>query len=203
VWDEEGRGYSMYEPYRAFYGRMLEPVGKEPLPSGGPVELGPEARVLKPGDPALKIQTGWKLEDGVYKHSGDESAIYLDGLSATSFDVWVNVEGKSDGILGAFTPSTRDMNSGSDYIGFVGGYGNRVTRLRLFGREVGDEPVILPPGQHRVQLTRRGGEVWLLLDGKVVGYGLDPSPKAVIDRLAVLGGYGGNQIVREIRVKVP
>jgi hypothetical protein len=63
VRDDEGRVYSVYEPYRLFYARMLERAGRDPLPPGAPAELTREqaTRVLLPGDPALKITgTGWK-----------------------------------------------------------------------------------------------------------------------------------------------
>lgn len=203
VSDLQNRAFSMWEPYQLFYSRMLEASGREPIPGGAPAELAPLAptQVLKPGDPLIEVGQGWTLDNGVYRHSGDESALVVKVPKLTEFDLFAIVEGKSDAILGAFVPATKKLTAGSDYIGFVGGYSNRLTKLRLFGREVGNESIGLPPGQHRVQLSRRDGAIWLLLDGKTVGWAPDPSPKAVIDRLAILGGYGGEQVVREIRIR--
>jgi len=203
VWDDQGRGYSAWEPYRAFYARMVEPNGQVPMPQRAPSEIqAGEAgvTVYRPGDPALKAEGGWKLENGAYRHSGDESALVVGGLKATDFDLLAVIEAKGDGILGAFTKQNQ-MNAGQGYIGFVGGYGNAVTRLRLFGSERGDARVVMTPGKHTIQLTRRDGEVWLLLDGKPAVFATDPNSKAVVDRLAVLGGYAGGQIVHEIRIR--
>ncbi len=201
----DGKIYSVYEPYRLFYARMLERSGGAPLPPGAPAELTREAatRVLMPGDRALKRSgTGWKLVDGVLKHGGaDESAAYVDGLGAREFDLWVRLEAKQDALLGAFVPGTGTMSAGSDYIAFVGGYANTVTRLRLFGREQGDAAAVLTPGKHTLQLSRKSGGIWCLFDGKPILYAPDPDPKKVIDRLAVLGGYDGDQIIHEVRIR--
>lgn len=203
VFDEKGTGYSLYEPFVHFYARMLEPVGKPPLPPNAPAELTREAATLAltPDDPRLKPTGGWRREGGALRHSGEESALYVEGLNAREFDLWVDLEAKQDAILGAFLPGTRSLDAGRDYIAFVGGYQNTVTRFRLFGREEGDGEVMLTPGRHRVQLSRRGGEVWCLVDGKPVLWAPDPRPTAAIDRLAILGGYGGDQKVHEVRIR--
>lgn len=202
VWDGQGRGYAVWEPYHLFYARMVEPTGVEPLPGNPPAELidGPGVQIFHPGDPGLKLEGGWRVEGGAWRHSGEESPLYLSGLKATSFDLVAVIEAKSDAILGAFTKANK-MNAGEGYVGFVGGYGNTVTRLRTFGNERGDSTVVMTPGRHTVQLTRRNGEVWLLVDGKPAVFATDPNPKAVVDRLGVLGGYGGDQIVHEVRVR--
>lgn len=204
VFDRGGSGYSVYEPYRIFYSRMLEAHGKVSIPDKGPDELqaGPGVQVFTPGDPKLVAEKGWTVAGGVAKHEGDESALYVGGLRASAFDLLVTIEAKSDAILGGFTAGTKKMTAGDDYVAFVGGYDNRVTKLRLFGHEVGSEPVVMTPGIHRIQLTRRSGEIWLLVDGKVAGYSVDPNPKAVVNRLAVLGGYGGEQVVHEVRIRL-
>jgi hypothetical protein len=53
-----------------------------------------------------------------------------------------------------------------------------------------------------MQLSRRNGAVWCLFDGKPILYAADPDPQKTIDRLAVIGGYHGGQIVHEIRVRI-
>lgn len=205
VFTPEGIGYSMYEPYRPFYARMLEPAGRPDPPPGAPEELSrvAEGRVLRPGDPALKRSgAGWRLVNGRLEHTGqEESLVTIDGLNATEFDLWMRFEAKQDGILGAFLPGTRAMNAGQDYIAFVGGYGNTVTRLRLFGREEGDDDTRMTPGPHTMQLSRRGGMVWCLFDGRPILWAPDPQPGRPVDRLAIIGGYGGDQVIHEIRVR--
>lgn len=202
VWDKENHGYSVWEPYRLFYARMLEPIGVQPLPGNPPAEIaaGPGVQVYHPGDPRITLQGGWTVDNGTWKHTGDESPLLISGLKATNFDLLAVIEAKTDAILGGFTKANKP-EAGQGYIGFVGGYNNTITRLRIFGNEVGDSSRMLSPGAHTVQLTRRNGEVWLLLDGKPAAFATDPNPKAVIDRLAVLGGYGGAQVVREIRIR--
>ncbi|MGV3617368.1 MAG: fibronectin type III domain-containing protein [Fimbriimonas sp.] len=203
VWDESGRGYSAYEPYRLFYARMVEAYGEVPMPTNpppAPAEGGAGVTVYRPGASAVQAQGGWRVDDGAWRHSGDESALVISGLQAKDFDLFAIVEAKADAILGAFTPGIA-MNAGQGYIGFVGGYSNTVTRMRVFGQEKGDASVVMTPGRHTIQMSRRAGELWLLVDGKPVIYTTDPNPKAIVDRLAVLGGYGGAQVVHEIRIR--
>ncbi|MEP0767336.1 MAG: fibronectin type III domain-containing protein [Fimbriimonadia bacterium] len=200
-----GTGYPLYETYRVFYARMIEPTGKDPLPTGAPEDLSSvsDCTVLRPGDPGLRLSgDGWKLVDGTYRYSGDEEqSIYIADLAAVEFDLWVRISAKSDGILGAFLPTTKNMSAGNDYIGFVGGYANTVTRMRLFGQEAGDEPVVMSGSPQSIQLSRRANGVWLLVDGSPIVWAPDPDPKVVVDRLAVIGGYGGEQVVYEIRYR--
>lgn len=203
---QDNKVYSVYEPYDLFYARMLESAGRAPLPSDAPKELTREAatKALLPGDPALKFAgTGWMRDGSALRHTGeDESAVYVDGLSVREFDLWVRLEAKQDAIVGAFVPETKTMSAGNDYIAFVGGYANTVTRLRLFSREAGDDATTITPGPHTLQLSRRNGSIWCLWDGKPILHAPDPDPKKIVDRLAVLGGYNGDQIIHEIRIRV-
>jgi hypothetical protein len=206
VFDPEGRGYAMYETYRFFYARMIGPYGKPPLPTNAPPELtAVESTTLRPGDDRIKFEgEGWRSTPNVWIHEGgSEASLYIDGLTAVAFDLWVEIEARQDGILGAFRPATRGMSAGKDYIVFVGGYGNTVTRFRLFGSEQQDAETMMKSGERmRLQLSRRNGGVWLLVDGKPSMYAPDPDPDAVINRLAVIGGYNGNQRVYEVRYRV-
>jgi hypothetical protein len=199
--------YSVYEPYDQFYAVMLEPNGQFPFPANVPAEISREnaTRVFLPGDPALKFTaSGWKLENGALRHfEQGEAWVYIDGLNAVEFDLWVQMEAKMDVVLGAFLPGTEAIGHGVDYIAFVGGYGNARTRFRLFGREEGDGEVMVTPGKHTYQLSRRGGELWLLVDGKPVLYAVDPNPKQPVNRLAVFGGFGSQQVLYEVRIRVP
>jgi hypothetical protein len=205
VTDSTGAIRSVYEPYRLFYCRMLERPGKDPMPPAPPSELSPDQPgviTLKPGDNRLTLRgRGWKLDDNAYRHSGpSEDAIFLDNLNAADFDLWIRVEARSDAILGAFAPGS-PMGATHDYIAFVGGYANTRSRLRLFGTEAGDTAAVVTPGRHTMQLSRHAGTVWSLWDGQPILWAADPEPKTVVDRLAILGGYGGNQVIHEIRYR--
>ncbi len=206
VYEPSGRAYAMYETYRFFYARMVGPYGKPPLPSGAPAELSAsDAVVLLPNDERVRFQgAGWSSIGGALVHNGgDEAAAYIDGLQTKEFDLWIDIEARQDGILGAFLPATEGMTAGKDYIVFVGGYGNTVTRFRLFGAEQSDAEVMMRPGARtRLQLSRRANGIWLLVDGKPVMFATDPNPDAIVDRLAVIGGYNGDQKVYEIRYRV-
>ena len=203
LWNEDGRGYPMYEPYRLFYARMLEPTGQPPLPAHPPAELtlAPDVTSFHPGDKALKLSGNWTVENGVATYSGDdEGSMIVELPKARYFDIWVDVEGKSDGIVAAFAPGQK-ISAGDGFVGFVGGYANTSTRLRLNGTEVGDEAVRLTPDRHRIQLSRREDGVWLLLDGKPIVYSVDPSPQLQFTRFGVLAGYGGDQRIYELRIR--
>jgi len=206
VWDSQNRCYSLYEPYDLFYCRMLEPVGQLSPPSNAPAELTPEraTRIFTPANlNGLKIGDGWRVENGAWVYEGHaESLLLIDGLNARAFDLWMEFEAQQDGILAAFLPTTTEMSAGRDYVVFVGGYGNTVTRFRLFGREESDSEVMMTPGRHRLQLSRRDGQVWALFDGKPILWARDPNPDQPVGTLAVIGGYNGKQRVYSIRYRV-
>jgi hypothetical protein len=208
VMDNNETIYSLYEPYRLFYATMLERNGLPILPSNPPSELTVTTATLDlhPGNaPELHLLGhGWIKDGGTLRHQGDGEAIaYLDNLNVQDFDLWMRFEGKNDGILAAFTSETKpeEMSTIHDYVAFVGGYGNTLSRLRLFGNETGETNAVLLPGEHTMQLTRREGDIWCLLDGKPILFAHDPAPKKIISRLAVFGGYNGEQTIKEIRVR--
>jgi len=202
--DIQNRAFSMWEPYQLFYSRMLESAGHQPLPTGAPTELAPLApvQVLKPGDPAIVLGDGWKLDGNVYRSTGaDDSPLIVKVPKIGEFDLFAIVEAKNDATLAAFAPATKKPSVGNDYVGLAGGDGNHTAKLRLFGRGVNGEAAPLTPGTHRLQLSRRDGSIWLIVDGKTVAWAPDPNPKVTIDRLAIMGGFGGEQVVHEIRIK--
>jgi hypothetical protein len=203
LWDDQNRGFAMGEPYHIFYARMLEPHGQPPLPSNPPAELttGPYT-VVKPGDPKLHLAGNWEKEGDAlaYKDGEAEGSVSIELPKFGDFDLLAVVEASSDAIVGAFGAGQK-ITAGAGYVGFVGGYGNLSTRMRINGQEVGDEPVKMTPGKHTVQLTRRGGDVWLLFDGKAIVWTSDPSPQMQLTRLAIIGGYGGAQKLYELRYR--
>ncbi len=206
LYTREGTGYSAYEPYDLFYCRMLEALGKLPPSADPPPILSREnaTRVLTPANAeGLKIGEGWQVQEGAWVYEGHpESHLEIGGLNAREFDLWMEFEAVQDGILGAFLPTTTERNAGRDYIVFVGGYANTRTCLRLFGQEVGESDTLMTPGRHTLQLSRRNGYVWALMDGTPILWARDPNPQQPISVLAVIGGYSGKQRVYEIRYRV-
>jgi len=205
VTDAKNATWSMYEPYHAMYSVMLTPVGRALMPEGAPAELSAAnaTKVLKGNDPTLKFYgTMFKVEGDKLVSKGDgESAAYIEVPNVTEFDLWAEVETSRDCVMGAFCPGTKQLNAGEDFIVFVGGYNNTISRYRLLGREDSDSEVMLTPGKHTFQFSRRNGRFWTLWDGKPILASNDPDPKKVVDRLAVLGGFGVDLTVTQIRVK--
>lgn len=204
VWDNQNRGFAMAGPYQIFYAKMLEAYGQAPLPTNAPGELtpGPGVSVFLPGDPKLKTSGEWAREGDalVYKGGDPEGTAFVELPKTGDFDLLAVIEANNDGIVGAFSQGQK-LTAGVGYVGFVGGYGNLSTRMRLAGQEYGDEPVPMTSGKHRIQLTRRDGDVWLLVDGKPLIWAPDPTPKLEVNRLAVIGGYNGAQKLYEIRIR--
>lgn len=202
LWDDHNRGFSMGEPYHVYYARMLEPHGRTPLPPNAPAPLvaGPDVTVLKAGDPALKTSGDWRASGDILEYAGGEAEgyAYVDIPKTGDFDLATDVEGVSDAIVGAFTQNQK-VSAGVGYVAFVGGYGNTVTRMRVNGQEVGDEATRMMPGTHTIQLSRRNGELWLIVDGKPLIWSSDPSPQSQVTRLAIIGGYGGKQRIHALR----
>ncbi|MFQ3611767.1 MAG: hypothetical protein SNJ72_09785, partial [Fimbriimonadales bacterium] len=205
LYTAEGTGYSVYEPYDLFYCILQEPTGALPLPSGAPSELSRSdaTAVLTPSRPGtLRVPTEWQVQADAWVYEGHpESHLQIGGLNATEFDLWIEMEAVQDMVLGAFLPTTTERNAGRDYVLFVGGYANTRTRFRLFGQEVGDSPIRVTPGRHRVQLSRRGGQIWALWDGEPILWARDPNPTQPIETLSLIGGYSGRQRVYEIRYR--
>lgn len=205
VYTSKGSGYALWSPYTVFYARMIEHYGRVKPPSGGPlpVEPGPGVTVLKPGDAKVEVGSSWKIEDAIWKHSGTASHLVIQIPETVGFDFWVRIRARQDGVLGAFRRQTVNLDAGQDYIAFVGGYGNSRTRFRLFGRELGSGVEMMKETDWRtIQLSRRAGQVWLLVDGKVELFEQDPNRFAKVNRLVVMGGWDGRQMVSEIRYRV-
>ncbi len=201
---ERGARWSMYEPYRPLYCRMQSWTGVDPKPGIAPEPLADADAhaVLLPGDDRLISEGGWKFADGALAHSGNtEDAIYIEGLRAHEFDICAEIEARSDAIIAAFVEGQPRMGALYDYVAFVGGYANTRTRFRLFGAETSDSATMTKPGRHTLQLSRRDGAIWALWDGEPILWAKDPRPDAIVDRLALLGGYGGAQKVYNVRYR--
>lgn len=201
LWDASGRGYCLWEPYKPFYARMLEVYGEAPLPSFGPAALEPTSDVtqLHPGDAALKADAGWTISAGTGVPGTTEAALTVSGLTAREFDFVAEVDTDGPVALGAFPRTTKTPSAQQGYIGWLGA---GVAKIRQPNEEESARPYQLPKGTHRVQFSRRIGEIWLVVDGLVVGHAVDSSSRMVLDRLSILAGYGGKPTVRRVWYKV-
>jgi len=194
AYDSDGRGYSMGEPYHLNYSRMAESRGREPRPAT-PVALTADTVTLKPGDKAFALSPGWSLgDDGSYHHEGDASAIIIGGQKAIDFDLVAEVQASGEFGIGAYAPQTPRPDPDRDYTAIVDGL---KATLHVNG-QASDSQTLPPSGVHKIELRRRNGGVWLLLDDKVTAYALDKNPRVALNRFAVLAGAGSAVIVRSI-----
>lgn len=210
AWTADRKPMSLYEPYDLFYARMLERHGKAELPAGAPSELTRGPGVLEhdfstgPG-PWVAGGEGWNHREGALCYDGgppEHNQLLLTDLDVREFDLWVEFEAANDLHLGAWRAETKTPDNMTDYVVFIGGFGNARSAIRAYGAEVGSEDSGIPPGRHTAQLTRRGGTLWVLLDGKPFLFGRDPTPDVRINRLGFLGGWGGAQRLYKVRVRV-
>ncbi len=207
----DGKPLSIYEPYNLFYCRMLEMSGRKTLPPGAPAPLADGPGVLSidfakgSAPPDAEVVTGnWAVEDGALRfvRGGEADGYFLfPGFAAKEFDFWAEVEAANDMHMAAYTADARQMDNVTDYVAFIGGFGNARSVIRAFGQEAGSEDVGMAPGRHTMQLSRRAGQLWLLYDGKPIAYGADPSPEKVVTRLGFLGGWDGKQIIHRVRIR--
>jgi hypothetical protein len=209
LWTADGKPMSIYEPYALFYARMLERHGRTELPPGAPAELQHAVGVVEhdfaSGTGDWKPGKGWTLVQGAMRYSDgpeDANQLLLDGLNAREFDLWAEFEAGNDLHLGAWKASTTVPNNVTDYVVFLGGFGNARSAIRAFGNEVGAEESGIGTGRHTVQFTRRRGMLWVLYDGKPFIFGRDPEPALTVQRLGFLGGWGGAQAIYKVRMRL-
>jgi len=209
AWTLDGKPLSVYEPYDLFYARMLERYGRTELPAGSPAELQPgegvaEYTFTEGQGPWTLGGEGWVLRDGAMRYVGgpdNTNQLLLTGLNARAFDLWVEFEAANDFHMGAWLPNTKTPDNMTDYVVFMGGFGNARSAIRAYGTEVGAEDSGLAPGVHRAQFTRRNGTLWVLYDGKPFLFGRDPTPDVRVDRIGFLGGWGGAQVIHRVRLR--
>ncbi len=208
-WTVDRKPFSVYEPYDLFYARMLERHGRESLPPDAPAEIqpGPGVREYRfdQGSGPWTVGSGWSIDGGAmaYSHGPEaDNQLLLTGLNATDFDILAEFEAANDFHIGAWRPATTAPSNVTDYVVFLGGFGNARSAIRADGQEVGAEETGLTSGRHRVQFTRRDGRLWALLDGKPFLHGRDHDPAAAIDRLGFLGGWDGAQRIYRVLVRL-
>ena len=195
AYDSDGRGYSMGEPYRLYYSRMAESRGREPRPAT-PAALSEDTLTLKPGDKAFTLSPGWSLsEDGRYHHDGDAGAIVIGGQKAGEFDLIAEVQSTGKFGVGAYAAQTPRPAADRDYTAILE---RSTSTLYVNGQASDSQSISYPPDTHKIELRRRNGGVWLLVDDQVKGYALDKNPRVVLNRFAILAGAGSNVVVRSV-----
>lgn len=118
-------------------------------------------------------------------------------------DFSMTFTGSNDVDMGVYTTKTIIPNLFQDYLACLGAWDGGRSVLRLFGREVDVSTQRLPgAGEHKMQLSRRSGWIVVLLDAQPVLAHRDPDPLVAIDKLAVWGGYGGNQKVYDLSYRL-
>lgn len=208
---QDGKPLSIYEPYALFYCRMLESVGRKALPPGAPPELkdGPGVASFDFSSPAAVaswqcVDGNWAVQDGALRFlKGDdgENQVVLSGFDATEFDVWAEFEAQSDMHMGAWTADARRLDNMTDYVAFLGGFGNARSVIRAYGQEAGSEDSGIAQGRHTMQFSRRAGRLWLLYDGVAIVSAIDPEPARRVTRIGFLGGWDGKQVIYRARIR--
>ena len=149
----------------------------------------------------------WELKDGALQLKDNldpDASCYLlvPGFTGNGdFTVFMEFEATQDAVLGAFAKSTRHIDPGQDSIGFLGGYNNELSKIRLINMgEVTEERLGLTPGKHTMQFQRQGKYFFMLYDGKQVGWYRETSDRPA-HRLGVVGIPGSNIKIYKLRVK--
>ncbi|MHB8635232.1 MAG: hypothetical protein ACYC96_02035 [Fimbriimonadaceae bacterium] len=185
AYDTQGRGYSAGEPYRLYYSRMAETRGSAVWPPV-PGPLASEPTRLKVGAKGLSLGPGWSLEgDGNYRHIGPAGALIVGAVRAVQFDLVADVRFTGAFGVGAYAPLTPRPDADRDYTAVV----NQGQATLHVNGTAGDPAVVQNSSDtHTIELRRRRGGDWLLVDGQVRGYAWDRNPRVVLNRFAVLAG---------------
>jgi hypothetical protein len=207
-----GAKLSMFDGYDPLYAVMLPLTGKKLPPVDVPDALSESGATIsfdfsQPGatDEWKFEGEGWKLQDGcmAFTDENKEIGMYLDGFDTTNFQVWIEFEAERDMIIGAYSAETEKMNAGKDYIAFMGGYYNTISKIRLEGQgEVCGDRVGMTPGRHTMQFTRTGPYFFMQYDGTLIGWFKDAEKPLMIERLAILGVPGAGVKVYKARIKI-
>jgi len=96
---------------------------------------------------------------------------------------------------------TENIDPGKDSVGFLGGYGNKLSKIRLKGfGEVNEKALGLSPGRHTMQFSRKGKFFFMTYDGELICWYAD-NTKRPAERLGVLGCAGSGLKVYKLFVK--
>ena len=192
--------YTLGDGYQPVYCFMERLSGVKKCPVATPAPLTAEEASVAldfSKNPDLSgfefTEADWEIKDGTLNLKEDldpEASCYLliPGFTGNGdFTVFMEFEAEQDGVLGAFAKDTKHIDPGQDSIGFVGGYGNEVGKIRLINAgEVTDERVQLTPGKHTMQFQRAGNYFFLFFDNENVGWYRETSARGA-HRLGVVG----------------
>lgn len=148
----------------------------------------------------------WEIKDGALCLKGDmpgDATAYLlaPGFKGNDFTIFMEFEAKADAVLGAFEAGTSGIDPGKDSVGFLGGYGNKLSKIRLKGfGEVNEKAFGLSSGRHTMQFSRKGKFFFMACDGELICWYAD-NTKRPAERLGVLGCAGSDLKVYKLFVK--
>lgn len=206
--------YSLGDGYQPVYCFMLPTSGVAKCPVAAPEELQASAADAGLDFSGSADMTGWEstaewweVSDGALclksGMPGNATAYLLaPGFTGNGdFTVFMEFSAERDAVLGAFAKTTTVVDPGQDSVGFLGGYGNRLSKIRLKGfGEVSEKELGLSSGKHTMQFSRRGKFFFLVYDGELVCWYAD-NTKRPAERLGVLGCAGSKLKVYRLFVK--
>ena len=99
--------------------------------------------------------------------------------------------------LGRTLPATKAFDADHDFVGFADLTGSDAG-LRDVGIQTSARSVKLKGGTHSLQLSRRHGELWLLVDDKPVAFAADGNYPAGVVKIGI---YGGDVTVSSLKYK--
>lgn len=205
--------YSLGDGYQPVYCFMLPSFGVAKCPVAAPAELSAEEADVGLDFSGSADMAGWEstkewweIKDGALCLKGDmpgDATAYLlaPGFKGNDFTIFMEFEAKADAVLGAFEAGTSGIDPGKDSVGFLGGYGNKLSKIRLKGfGEVNEKAFGLSPGRHTMQFSRKGKFFFMACDGELICWYAD-NTKRPAERLGVLGCAGSGLKVYRIFVK--
>ena len=205
--------YTLGDGYQPVYCFMLPSFGVAKCPVPLPSELKAEE-----ADVALDFSRDadlsgfectseyFEVKDGALNLKDDmprNATAYLlaPGFKGGNFTVMMEFEAKADAVLGAFENGTAGIDPGKDSVGFLGGYGNKLSKIRLKGLgEVCEKAFALTPGRHTMQFQRKGKYFFLICDGREIGWYGD-NTKRPAEKIGLLGCAGSDLKVYRLLVK--
>ena len=205
--------YTLGDGYQPVYCFMLPSFGVAKCPVPLPSELKAEE-----ADVALDFSRDadlsgfectseyFEVKDGALNLKDDmprNATAYLlaPGFKGGDFTAMMEFEAKADAVLGAFESGTAGIDPGKDSVGFLGGYGNKLSKIRLKGLgEVCEKAFALTPGRHTMQFQRKGKYFFLICDGREIGWYGD-NTKRPAEKIGLLGCAGSDLKVYRLLVK--
>ena len=148
-----------------------------------------------------RLPSGWTYEAGTWRCVGT-GPLWIAVKPSKDFDFTCRISAKNDAILGAYK-AEGPMDDVHGYVGLIGGWGNKEGCIRVDTKEGRHtDQAVLQTGTNLVRFCRKQGMLWLFVNGRVANVCKDPTPEIPITRLAVFGGYRGDQRVSQLSAAV-